>query len=114
MLVACLSAMLSFGTCNGNRGGFTVCTVKNNLGILVCLVVEFIPKRTRFELQYLFCGGHFRKQMYSICMCFQDYYCAGYVVCFVSVILFPVVFHVALIYKYFYLCSVYHFSIAAS
>ena len=39
--------MLSFGTCNGNRGGFTVCAVKNNLGILV---VVFIPKRIRFEL----------------------------------------------------------------
>ena len=85
MLIGCLSAMLSFGTCNGNRGGFTVCAVKNNLGILVCLVVVFIPKRTRFELPYLCCGGHFRKQMYSICMCFQDYYYAGYVVCFVSV-----------------------------
>ena len=82
MLIGCLSAMLSFGTCNGNRGGFTVCAVKNNLGILV---VVFIPKRTRFELPFLCCGGHFRKQMYSICMCFQDYYYAGYVVCFVSV-----------------------------
>ena len=39
--------MLSFGTCNGNRGGFTVCAFKNNLGILV---VVFTPKRTRFEL----------------------------------------------------------------
>ena len=85
MLVGCLSVMLSFGTCNRNRGGFTVCAVKNNLGTLVCLVVVFIPKRTRFELPYLCCGGHFRKQMYSICMCFQDYYYAGYVVCFVSV-----------------------------
>ena len=66
--------MLSFGTCNGNRGGFTVCAVKNNLGILV---VVFIPKRTRFELPFICCGGHFRKQMYSICMCFQDYYYAG-------------------------------------
>ena len=47
MLIRCLSAMLSFGTCNGNHGGFTVCTVKNNLGILV---VVFIPKCTRFEL----------------------------------------------------------------
>ena len=36
--------------------------------------VVFIPKGTRFELPFLFCGGHFRKQMYSICMCFQDYY----------------------------------------
>ena len=62
--------------------GFTVCAVKNNLGILV---VVFIPKRIRLELPFLFCGGHFRKQMYSICMCFQDYYYAGYVVCFVSV-----------------------------
>ena len=74
MLIGCLSAMLSFGTCNGNRGGFTVCAVKNNLGILV---VVFIPKRTRFELPFICCGGHFRKQMYSICMCFQDYYYAG-------------------------------------
>ena len=73
MLIGCLSAMLSFGTCNGNRGGFTVCTFKNNLGILV---VVFIPKRTRFELPFICCGGHFRKQMYSICMCFQDYYYA--------------------------------------
>ena len=71
MLIGCLSAMLSFGTCHGNRGGFTVCAVKNNLGILV---VEFIPKRIRFELPFLCCGGHFRKQMYSLCMCFQDYY----------------------------------------
>ena len=47
ILIGCLSAMLSFGTWNGNRGGFTVCncTVKNNLGILV---VVFIPKRTIF------------------------------------------------------------------
>ena len=82
MLIRCLSAMLSFGTCNGNRGGFTVCAVKNNLGILV---VVFILKRTRFELPFLCCGGHFRKQMYSICMCFHNYYYAGYVVCFVSV-----------------------------
>ena len=82
MLIECLSAMLSFGTCNGNLGGFTVYAVKNNLGILV---VVFIPKRTRFELPFLFRGGHFRKQMYSICMCFQDYYYVGYVVCFVSV-----------------------------
>ena len=82
MLIGCLSAMLSFGTCNGNRGGFTVCAVKNNLGILV---VVFIPKRTRFELPFICCGGHFRKQMYSICMCFQDYYYAGYVACCVSV-----------------------------
>ena len=73
VLIGCLSAMLSFGTCNGNRGGFTVCAVKNNLGILV---VVFIPKRTRFELPFICCGGHFRKQMYSICMCFQDYYYA--------------------------------------
>ena len=65
--------MLSFGTCNGNRGGFTVCAVKNNLGILV---VVFISKRTRFELPFICCGGHFRKQMYSICICFQDYYYA--------------------------------------
>ena len=69
MLIGCLSAMLSFGTCDGNRGGFTV----NNLGILV---VVFIPKRTRLELPFICCGGHFRKQMYSICMCFQDYYYA--------------------------------------
>ena len=54
MLIGCLLAMLSFGTCNRNRGGFTVCAVKNNLGILVCLVVVFIPKRTRFELPYLY------------------------------------------------------------
>ena len=26
--------------------------------------------------------------MYSICMCFQDYYYAGYVVCFVSVYIY--------------------------
>ena len=44
--------MPSFGTSNGNRGGFNVCAVKNNLGILVCLAVVFIPKRTRFELPY--------------------------------------------------------------
>ena len=50
MLMGCLSVMLSFGTCNGNRGGFTVCAVKNHLGILVFLVVVFIPKRTTFEL----------------------------------------------------------------
>ena len=73
MLIGCLSAMLSFGTCNGNRGGFTVCAVKNNLGILV---VVFIPKRTRLELPFICCGGHFRKQMYISCMCFQDYYYA--------------------------------------
>ena len=66
--------MLSFGTCNGNRGGFTVCAVKSNLGILA---VVFIAKRTRFELQFLCRGGHLRKQMYSICMCFQDYYYGG-------------------------------------
>ena len=35
MLIGCLSAMLSFGTYNGNRRGFTVYAVKNNLGILV-------------------------------------------------------------------------------
>ena len=58
MLIRCSSAMLSFGTCNGNRRGFTVCAVKNNLGILV---VVFIPKRIRFELPFLCCGGHFRK-----------------------------------------------------
>ena len=74
MLIGCLSAMLLFGTCNGNRGGFTVCTVKNNLGILV---VVFIPKRTRFELPLLCCGRQLRKQMCSICMCFQDYYYGG-------------------------------------
>ena len=62
--------------------GFTVCAVKNNLGTPVVL---FMLKRTRFELLFLCCGDHFRKQMYSICMCFQDYYYAGYVVCFVSV-----------------------------
>ena len=58
-----------------------------NLGILVCPVVVLIPNRTTFELPYLcLCyGGHFRKQMYSICLCFQDYYYVGYVVCFVSV-----------------------------
>ena len=60
MLIGCLSAMLSFGTCNGNRGGLSVCAVKNNLGILV---VVFIPKRIRFELLFLCCGGHFRKQI---------------------------------------------------
>ena len=85
MLIRCSSAMLSFGTCNGNRRGFTVCAVKNNLGILV---VIFIPKRIRFELPFLCCGGHFRKKMYSICMCFQDYYYAGYVVCFVCLYYF--------------------------
>ena len=51
MLIGCLSAILSFGTCNGNRGGFAVCAVKNNLGILV---VVFIPKRARFELNSRF------------------------------------------------------------
>ena len=61
--------MLSFGTCNGNRGGFTV----NNLGILV---VVFVPKRTRLELPFICFGGHFRKKMYCICMCFQYYYYA--------------------------------------
>ena len=60
MLNGCLSAMLSFGTCNGNRAGFTVSAVKINLGILV---VVFILKRARFELPFLCCGGHFRKQM---------------------------------------------------
>ena len=35
MLIGCLSAMLSFGTCDGHLGGFTVCAVKNNLGILI-------------------------------------------------------------------------------
>ena len=49
------------------------CAVKNNLGILV---VVFIRKCTRFELLFIRCGGHFRKQMFSICMCFQDYYYA--------------------------------------
>ena len=44
--------MLSFGTCNRNRGGFTVCAVK-------ILVVVFIPKRTRFQLPFICCGGHF-------------------------------------------------------
>ena len=34
------------------------------------LVVVFIPKRTRFELLFICCGDHFRKQMYSICMFF--------------------------------------------
>ena len=58
MLNGCLSAMLSFGTCNGNHGGFTVSAVKINLGILV---VVFILKRARFELPFLCCGGHFRK-----------------------------------------------------
>jgi len=61
MLIGCLSAMLSFGTCNGNHLGFcTFCAVKNNLGILV---VVFIPKRIRFELPFLCCGVHFRKQI---------------------------------------------------
>ena len=60
MLNGCLSAMLSFGTCNGNRAGFTVSAVKINLGILV---VVFILKRARFELPFLCCGGQFRKQM---------------------------------------------------
>ena len=46
----------------------------SSLGILV---VVFIPKRSRFELSFLCCGGHFRKQMYSICMCFQEFYQAG-------------------------------------
>ena len=46
----------------------------DRLGILI---VVFIPKRTRFELPFLSCGGHFGKQMYSISMCFQDYYYAG-------------------------------------
>ena len=78
MLIGCLSTMLSFGTCNGSQGGFTVCAVKSNLGILVVLLaVVFIPKRTRFEFSFLCCGGHFRKQMYSMSMCFQDYYYAG-------------------------------------
>ena len=27
------------------------------------LVVEFIPKRIRFELPFICCGGHFRKQI---------------------------------------------------
>ena len=51
MLIGCLSAILSFGTCNGNLGGFAVCAVKNNLGILV---VVLIPKRARFELNSRF------------------------------------------------------------
>ena len=58
--------MLSFGTCHGNRGGFTVCAVKNNLGILV---VVSIPKHTRFELPFICCGGHFRnKCTVSVCV----------------------------------------------
>ena len=73
IFIGCLSEMLSFGTCNGNRGGFTICAVKNNLGIPV---VVLISKRTRFELPLKCCGGHFRKQMYSTCMCLQDYYYA--------------------------------------
>ena len=51
MLIGCLSAMLSFGTCNG--------------------------KRTRFELPFQCCGRQLRNQMCSICMCFQDYYYGG-------------------------------------
>ena len=57
--------MLSFGTCNGNRGGFTVCAVKNSLGILV---VVFIPKRARFELPFICRGGHF-KNKYKVSVC---------------------------------------------
>ena len=37
--MGCLSAMLSFDTCNGNRGGFSVCAVKNS-----SVVVNFVSQ----------------------------------------------------------------------
>ena len=49
MLIGCLSAMLSFGTCNGNRGGFTFCAVNNNLGILVVAPTGISPRRRNPE-----------------------------------------------------------------
>ena len=92
--------MLSFGTCNGNRGGLTVCTVKNNLGILV---VVFTPKRIRFEVPFLCCGGHFRKQILYPYMFSKTTIMQVMLSVLSLFILFPVVFHVALVYNYFYL-----------
>ena len=36
--------MLSFGTCSRNRGGNTVCAIKNNFGILVCRSIHGVAK----------------------------------------------------------------------
>ena len=44
------------GCCKGNHG-FTTCAVKN------INTVVFILKCTRYELPFLCCGAHFRKQM---------------------------------------------------
>ena len=104
MLVGFLSAMLSFGTCNRNRGGFTVCAVKNNLGILVCLVVVFIPKRTRFELPYLYVVEATLENKCTVSVCVFKTTITQVMLSVLSLfIVFPVVFHVALLYNYFYL-----------
>ena len=95
--------MLSFGACNGNRGGFTVytvCAVKNNLGILV---VVFIPKRTRFELPFLFVEDTLENKC-TVCVCvFKTTFMQVMLSVLSLSTLFPVVYHDALVYSYFYL-----------
>ena len=104
MLVTCLSATLSFGTCNRNRGGFTVCAVKNNSGILVCLVVTFIPKRTRFELPYLYVVEATLENKCTVAVRVFKTTITQVMLSVLSLfILVPVVFHVTLVYNYLYL-----------
>ena len=98
--------MLSFGTCNGNRGGFTVCAVKNILGIVV---VVFTPKRIRFELPHSWnCHFYFvEATLENKCTVSVSVFKTTIMQVMLSVlslfILFPVVFHVALVYNCFYL-----------
>ena len=97
------SAMLSFGTCNGNRGGFTVCAVKNSLGILVCLVVVFIPNALDLNCRiYVVEATVENKCTVSVCV-FKTTITQVMLSVLSLFILFPVVFHVALVYDYFYL-----------
>ena len=77
---------------------------QNNLGILVCLVVVFIPKRTRFELPYLYVVEATLENKCTVSVCVFKTTITQVMLSVLSLfILFPVVFHVALVYNYFYL-----------
>ena len=73
-----ISEAFIWHNCNGNRGGFTVCAVKNNLGILYRNALDL-------NCRFYVVGATLENICTSICMCFQDCYYAGYVVCYVSV-----------------------------
>ena len=92
--------MPSFGKCNGNRGGFTVCAVKNNLATLVAV---FILKRTNLSCRFYVVEATLENKC-TVSVCVLKATIMQVMLSVLSLFVpFPVVFHIALLYNYFHL-----------